>query len=294
MADWFLFALISAVFAGLQSFCNKVSAEKKYDTYYVSAVSSLVSFLVAAALFLVSAASLSGIPHIVYWLAFASGILYIARTVTQLEALQFIHAAIFFPLYKVVGPALVTVIAIAFLGSVLTLPELVGIILSCIVPLLLITRAEHRRQKNLPLGIMLMLASTGLAALVTVVNALGVRADESALIPFMAIAYAFSAGIGTGLYLRRHKLSALRRAIREDASRPATLLGLATGLFQFSSFFFMLLAFAGSDVSIVYSINAHYIVIPVLLSVWLYKEHWNKQKAVALVLSILALILLHR
>ncbi len=180
---WFTFALLSAVFAGLQSFLNKIAAERKYNTYHISATASLVSFLAAFILFLLTASSLHDIPVIVYWLGLASGILYVVRTITQLEALQFIHAAIFFPLYKVIGPALVTVIGIAFLNDHITLPELIGIALSCAVPLLLITHAEHRRQNNLRLGLLLMFVSTTFAALTAAVNAYAVKPDNRSPYP---------------------------------------------------------------------------------------------------------------
>ncbi len=290
---WFVFALLSALFAGLQSFLNKVAAERKYDTYHISASSSIVSFLAALVLFLFTASSLDNIPSVLYWLALASGIFYVGRTITQLEALQFIHAAIFFPLYKVIGPAVVTLVSILLLKDHLSVPELVGIILSCIVPLLLITKAEHHRQKNLRLGLVLMVISTILAALTVVVNALAVQPNALLTIPFMVIAYAFSAVIGIALYFRRYKMKDMYTTLKSHCTVPMLVLGTGIGLLQCVSFFFLLLAFSASDVSVVYSINAHSIVIPVILSVWLYKEHWNKQKALALVVSILALILLH-
>lgn len=290
---WFLFALLSALFAGLQSFLNKVAAERKYDTYHISASSSIVSFLAAVVLFLFTSSSLENIPSLLYWLALASGIFYVGRTITQLEALQFIHAAIFFPLYKVIGPAVVTLVSIILLKDHLSFPELVGIILSCIVPLLLITRAEHHRQKNLRLGLILMVISTVLAAMTVVVNALAVQPNALLTIPFMVIAYAFSAVIGIVLYFRRYKMKDMYSTFKSHCTVPMLVLGTGIGLLQCISFFFLLLAFSASDVSVVYSINAHSIVIPVILSVWLYKEHWNKQKALALVVSIVALILLH-
>lgn len=289
---WFVFALLSALFAGLQAFLNKVAAERKCDTYHISASSSIVSFLAAVVLFLFTSSSLENIPSLLYWLALASGIFYVGRTISQLESLRFIDAAIFFPLYKVIGPAVVTLIGIVLLKDHISVAELVGIILSCMVPLLLITKAEHHRQKNLKLGLILMVISTVLAAFTVVVNALAVQPDALLTIPFMVIAYAFSAIIGVVIYARRYRVE-MYTTFKSHCTPSTLLLGISIGLVQCVSFLFLLLAFSASDVSVVYSINAHSIVIPVILSVWLYKEHWNKQKAFALIVSILALILLH-
>jgi multidrug transporter EmrE-like cation transporter len=82
--------------------------------------------------------------------------------------------------------------------------------------------------------------------------------------------------------------------MRAFSTKTFLSMSFANGVVQLLSFYFLLLALVDSNLSIVYSINAHYILIPVLLSVWLYKEHWNTQKAAALVLSMLALVLLHR
>lgn len=291
---WFIFALLSAVFAGLQSFLNKVSAERNYDSYHVSTVAAVVTFIAALALFLFSSSSLHNIPALIYWLGLASAVLYIGRTVTQLESLRFIHAALFFPLYKVIGPALVTVIGIFFLKDTVGPLELIGIALSCAIPLLLITRREDARQNNLPLGLLLMFISTALAAVTAAVNAYAVQPNASLTIPFMLIAYGFSVVVAGALYVRRHKVRGLYGTLKGHSTAPALSIGVGIGFFQFISFYLLLLAFAGGGLSLAYSINAHYIVIPVILSVWLYKEHWNKQKAVALVVSLLALFLLHR
>jgi drug/metabolite transporter (DMT)-like permease len=290
---WFAFALISAVFTGLQSFMGKVASEKGCDSYHISTVAAFSAFFSGSVVALVSHASLPHLPALVFWLGVASAILYTGRTITQLESLRFIDAAIYFPLYKVIGPVLVTAIGIIFLKNVIAFPALIGIVLSCMVPLLLITRHEHHRQRNLPLGLILLLASTAFAAVLAAINAYAVELSASYTIPFLIIAYGFGAAVSSGLYAYRHRPTGVYATFKNHSTRQALWIGTATGIFQIISFYFLLLAFAGGGLSVPYSINAHYIVIPVILSVWLYGEHWNKQKAFALVVSVLALILLH-
>ena len=290
---WFIFALASTVFSGLQSFMNKVSIEHGCDTYYIAALSSCVSLLFSLALLAFSPGSLWSMPTMLVYLALASGVLYLGRVITQLEALQYIHAAIFFPLYKVIGPALVTFIGVLLLRDHVSLTALIGIILSCCVPLLLITHAEGKRQKNLRLGVVLLVASTLFAAVNTILNSYAVKPYESLTIPFMIIGIAFGSVIAIGIYVQRHPWATLPEQIRAHTTPSALWVALGLGLFQTASFYFLLRAFAEGSVSIVYSVSAHYILIPVLLSVWLYGEHWNKQKAFALCVSIIALVLLH-
>jgi drug/metabolite transporter (DMT)-like permease len=290
---WFAYALLSAIFSGFQSFMGKIAAEHKSDSYHINAIASLSSFLCAAVLGLFFLSSFSHLPAVLYWLAIMSAVLYVARSITQLESLRFIDAAIFFPLYKVIGPALVTIIGIIFLHNVIALPALIGIGLSCLMPLLLITPHEHKRQKNLPFGVILMLASTALAAVLSAVNAYAVEPSASYAVPFIAIAYGAGIIVSGITYTYRHKATGVFETFKNHSTPRALWIGIATGVFQIISFYFLLLAFAGGGLSVPYSISAHYIVIPVILSVWLYGEHWNKQKAFALLVSVLALILLH-
>jgi len=290
---WFIFALASTAFSGMQSFMNKVSIERGCDTYYIAALSSCVSLAFSLLLLLVSPTSLWSMPTILFYLALASGVLYLGRVITQLESLQYIHTTLFFPLYKVIGPAVVTFLGVVLLKDHVSTPALIGIVLSCCVPLLLITRAEGSRQKNMRLGLILLGVSTLFASVNTVLNSYAVKPYESLTIPFMIIGIAFGSIIAIGIYVRKHPWATLPEQIRTHTTPSALWVALGIGLFQTSSFYFLLRALAEGSVSIVYSVSAHYILIPVLLSVWLYGEHWNKQKAFALCVSIIALILLH-
>jgi uncharacterized membrane protein len=290
---WFVFALLSAVFAGLHTFMVKVAAEKKYDTYLLGAFSSFVTAVLALILFIATSPD-RFVPGSLYLFGIATGVLFASFTIARMEALKLIDAALFFPLYKVIGPAVVAVIGIFILKESITPAELIGIGLSCAVPLLLISREENHRQKNLRLGLILMAVGTVLASFSAAVNAVAVQGNASLALPLVALANAFAAVVHFGLFLSKHRKAGIRSQMRAFSTKTFLSMSFANGVVQLLSFYFLLLALVDSNLSIVYSINAHYILIPVLLSVWLYKEHWNKQKAAALVLSMLALVLLHR
>jgi uncharacterized membrane protein len=64
-------------------------------------------------------------------------------------------------------------------------------------------------------------------------------------------------------------------------------------VFAGGGFFLTLLAFIyGGPLGIVYTINSLYILLPIILAIIFYGEHWNVRKAVAIILSVLALALL--
>ncbi len=289
---WFIFALLSVLFAGLHTFSQKVAVERKCDVYLLNALSTFFSFVLGG-LFFTLTSSWALIPAPVYWLAILSGIIFIIFTVARMEALRFIDSAIFFPLYKVIGPAIAAAIGIFLLKDAVSPGEVVGIVLSCAVPLLLISRIEHHRQKNLKLGLILLVFGTLLASINAALNSIAVKGDASLALPFLVIAHGCGAAFGLFLFLRKSPKDGRAQALRSTCTKQFLLMSLIVSVFQFCSFYSFLLAFSGGDLSIVYSINAHYIVIPVILSVIFYKEHWSVRKACALIISLLALVLLH-
>ena len=290
---WFTFAILSGLFAGLHSFGLKIAAERKYDSYLLNAGAAGVSF-VGTVLWVTSTSGWSDVPVELVVLAGASGILYIILSIMRSEALYFIDATIMFPLYKVVGPASVALIGVLFLKEQIATHELLGIALSCAVPLLLISRYEHLRQKNLRTGVLLTVASTIIASVAVWINTYTVRHYPDSPIALVAIAHGFVCFFGLALFLRKHPPHAMYSALSSKYSHQFVLLTATIGILQFLSFYLLLLAITAGDLSLVYSINAHYILIPVILSIWYYGEHWNAQKACAIVLSLLALVLLHR
>ncbi len=99
--------------------------------------------------------------------------------------------------------------------------------------------------------------------------------------------------IGSLLFLGvRHKKHFFKN-VRENTSHSLIKLSLILGLFGAGSTIATYHAFAdGGPLGIVYTITSIYILIPIILSIIIYKEHWNTQKVVAIVVSILALGLL--
>ena len=67
--------------------------------------------------------------------------------------------------------------------------------------------------------------------------------------------------------------------------------GVFFGIFMAGSNIFLFLALQEGLVSIVYTIQSIYILIPIILSIVYFKEHINKRKIIAVILSIIALAL---
>jgi drug/metabolite transporter (DMT)-like permease len=80
--------------------------------------------------------------------------------------------------------------------------------------------------------------------------------------------------------------------IRASRWQDIVWLGTLAGIFQCLGFITLLYAFQSGPVSTTYAINSTYILIPIILSIWYYGEHWNARKVIAIALSIGAVVLL--
>jgi len=62
---------------------------------------------------------------------------------------------------------------------------------------------------------------------------------------------------------------------------------------QFASFTTFLYAFAfNGPLAVVYTIHSLYILIPIILSIIFFNEHWNTRKVIAIVASVAAILLM--
>jgi uncharacterized membrane protein len=293
MELWFIYAIASAVFGGAYAFIQKIAAERGYSSALVNMWSTVVSSLCALILALVFF-DLNGTWKIGVLLGIASGITLMIGTIFRMDALKHIDTSIFFPLYKTFGPILAVLAGLMLFAENFSTAEWIGIAFGITVPLLLLHRGEQERQKNLSYGLLLMFASVLFASLAIVVSKYGAGVFNSIFV-FIAVSHTFGA-LSAWLIYTWQKRSATRNGrefLHRHGDTRMLVLAVASGVTQFLGFWMIMLSFyAAGPLGIVYTINSFYILIPIVLSVWWYKEHFNLRKGLAVALSIIALAFL--
>lgn len=290
MELWFWFAVASALAGGIASFVFKVAAVNNHNISVLSVYSSFIS----GAIVLVGVVLYGDFSHIwelATFVAFLVSATFLMTSILKVESLKLIDTAIFFPLYKVTGPMLAIVFGIAFFSESFTAIEWVGLILSLMVPVLLITRSENMRQKNLVRGIYLLLLTALIGAVSVAFMKYGtdITSDYWVYILALDIYMALSAIAYLWYKYGRHTW----RQVKEESSISALWLALPLGIAQALGGITLIFAFGGGGpLGIVYTINSLYILIPIVLSIIIYNEHWNLRKVIAIGLSIAALALL--
>lgn len=283
----FAWTLTATVSAGVQLFFSKIIAHERRDGAFNGMMMYGVSGAIALGLLIAH-------PWPVEWLiigAFgvSAGALHALGNYVRIESLKFIDSVIYFPINKMLGPLAVVIAGVALFGDALDLRQYVGIALSLTVPLLLLSAVEHHRQRNLRAGLIFALVSTFLTAVSVLLSKEGLMRGPD--IFFMLGMSQVAGTTCSALIMFRQKGV---RTMVSHIDRRDVMLGFVTGLIAFVSSFTLFKAFTTGYVSLVYVIQAHYILIPIILSVWWYREHINVRKAAAIVVSSLALILLYR
>ncbi len=211
--------------------------------------------------------------------------------VLKVKSLRLIDATLFFPLYKVGGPLLTIILGILVFRESFTVTEWIGLVVSLSVPLLLITRSERSRQKNLVLGLQILLLASITAAVSAGLSKYGTNIASN-LWFFLLVSEVCTVISAFLLLVQRHR-TGMPIFFKTESTADALWLALVMGITQSLSFMALMFAFAkGGSLAIVYTVSSLYILIPIILSILIYKEHWNTQKALAIALSITALALL--
>ncbi|KKW09394.1 MAG: hypothetical protein UY44_C0002G0034 [Candidatus Kaiserbacteria bacterium GW2011_GWA2_49_19] len=284
----FYWTIAATIFGGIQLFFQKVVAQEKRD----SAFNGLMMYGVSGIAVFIYLFAYYGIPsewRIIVGFALAGGALHGIGNYIRIEALKYIDSVLYFPINKVLGPLIVVIGGIFILGDSLTPQQYIGIGTSFIVPMLLISSTEHHRQNNLRQGMKFVVISTIFTSASILFTKQATSYEQAVLFVFVIAQIAGSASsLAILMKQRGFKFSGGLALDRRDM-----YLGLIAAVLGIFSTYTLITALSTGLVSLVYVIHAHYILIPIVLSVWWYKDHINLRKILAIVVSFLAIGLLY-
>lgn len=289
-SQWFLWAIISLLLQGIQAFFSKKLVEDGGDIATASVVMPAVITGLAAITVMFESRPVGDDLTGLVMLAGIQGVLYFLTTAMRLEALHTkIPAYVVFPIVK--SSVVFIVIMAAFLfdewASLREPKQAGGIILAVTAMYLLLEWRRNIRSggfdKGISYAVLAMLASGGAALLAKYTF---VAIGEVSIFAFILISNATNLLLA-GLMSRR-SASPVSRQSYAIGVRSGVMMGLA----GFGGLAAFLQAIQYGNLSVVASINALTILIPVLLSAWLYSERLTARKLVAVLFSIIALVLM--
>lgn len=287
---WFVLSVVSAVTGGLFIFVTKVASERDADIVLLSTVAIGFSGVLLLA-YVVIRADYSGMTPIVLFFAALNAVLYFFANILRHSAQQCIDTAVYYPVYKTLTPTIAIFIGVTLFSEQFTSAEWIGLALSLMVPLMLITHAEKERQKDLFRGLRLL----SITALIAVAASASLKAaTQHTDNVWLFIALSDLGLVAVGFFMLFFQRGKQPLPVRLQALTDTSFLWLAFWMGSLSAVAFVSLVFALSlgALGIVYTVQSLYILIPIILSIIYYNEHWNARKVIAIVLSIAALGLL--
>lgn len=281
MEMWFIFAILSALSAGLYSFSLKASAHFKHHPSQVT-MYAMVSATVLSGIYAVVQDHRPSTIILIAVMALLNVFAYSASSVTRIESLKSIDSTIFFPLYKIVSSILIIPIGLGLFADHFTLIQFIGICVGLTAPALLVTKKEKLLQNNLKRGMFLLLlaVSAGLVATVVTKTVTFWELDYSL---YIFLVFALGVIVNAATYRKTNG--------REHRKEHVEWVGLLGGIFMFLNLFFYMQALEG-NLTISFVINSFSAVFAVILAVLTFKERFDVKKGLALIVTVISLVLL--
>ncbi len=281
---WFLYAILATICGGIYSFAHKVAAEKNYSSSKITMYNLFYGSLFAI-IFIIF--NFEGFDNLLLLCGFAimNTIFYILTLITRIDALRVISTNIFYPFYRILGSLLALLVGFIFFNETISPIQGIGIILGMSVILLLLEKNGNTKQKNFKLGIFLLLIGTIFLTFATSINKI---VANLGLGIYMYIFLANIFGTFNCYYLSQKE----KKNKKNFNNKNIHLVGFLTGLVQIGSYAFSLLALKEGSLGIFTVIYSFSIVVPIVLSVFIYSEKMNLKKIIALILTIVSIYLL--
>jgi drug/metabolite transporter (DMT)-like permease len=269
----------------VHAFTLKVAAERGVSSGYFNAYSCTFSAVVGLVIVLLYA------PFVGEWmlgalLAFISGVIYVSSSSTRIESLRSVTASLYFPISKSA-----TVVFSAFAGVLLfaesiTTWEMLGLAIALLVPLMLLHPEEIPRQKNIRRGIVFLIIASLFSTAGTVLNKYSTGVFLFPLV-FVVLTHISIACVGwVSGFLEEHRRAKEGKEHRHRAfTAEFALLCACAGMCQLLGFWTNIVSLGSGPLSLAYAIMSFQMLVPMLLSAVIYKEHWDVRKVGAFALS---------
>lgn len=165
----------------------------------------------------------------------------------------------------------------------MNLIQIIGLLLALIVPFVLLERKKEKKKINLQNGIILLILGASASAVSSSASKYFVSNNLN-IYYYLAISYLMGFVFSKIQYSKtNHKIHNHEGAIKW---------GIISGTLMFLTFICFLKGLSEGIFVIVYSINAFSIMVPIILSVVIYKEKITIKKSIAILITIISLILL--
>jgi drug/metabolite transporter (DMT)-like permease len=282
MQNWFLLTLMALLLFGIQRFLYKVSAERNCNTALTTFAFMGTVTILSTLSFFALGQSINNLRFLLL-ISLINSLSFVSGTIATIEALKYISTSVAYPLIRL-NTGIVVIFSIWYFGDRLSIFQITGIIIAIVVILLLTglddgSRSPTKDPRRAMLLVTVALFSGAIAAISSKFAALEVN-----LLAFMAISYAMSMVVSLCL---RKKLGSVG-----TNHTDALIIGFLIGLVNFGGFYSLLVALSSGPLSIIIPVTGMYFVISIILAILIYREKLSALRALAILLTAFAIILM--
>lgn len=290
MEIWIVYTLMATLLYGILNFLFKAAAERGHDADgLVNIVGLSVAVLAWGTFFLTTPQPWAQITRTVLVYAFFNGLFFALGSLSKYGALKRAPAAIVFPLNRL-NTLAVMAIGFVFFHEVPRPIQMLGIVagIGVLAVITLEQRAPFRGagQRTVVGGIILALVGAVFTSLSMTVGKLLAESSANRL-AYIGASY-------TLVFFFTLVRSQMARHKRGDRFRwhigEMAAFGAAIGLLNFAGYFLVLQAFGSGPISLSQAIFSSSIVVPIMLSHWLFHEKLTPQRVAAVGLAILSVV----
>ncbi len=273
---WLIFAICSAVFAGLTSILAKCGLQE-VDSTVATAFRTVVAMVFAWIIVLISGsyAQIDSIDADTWIFLILSGLATGASWLCYFKALQLGDVNKVVPVDKS-STVMAIMLAIIFLGETLSIPGIFGVVLILVGTILMIEKKDVKGMESKGSSWLLFaIGSAVFAALTSILGKIGMEGIDSNL--GTAIRTIVVLGMSWIMIYVSHKQSKIHGIKRRDMAF-IILSGLATG----ASWMFFFGALQMGPASVIIPIDKLSILVTIAFSYIVFKEKLTKKSAIGL------------
>jgi len=284
MTIWYGYAAVALLCYGLQGFLYKVSARKECNTavtmfFFMSTVT-----LLGAAAFLTFGEKIES-PEALIILSILNAVFFFITTSFTIEGLKIVPTNVFYPVVRS-STGLVVVFSLLYFHDSLSAYQWAGIVLSMLVIFVLLGKGERKRIEKGKRVKAVMILSVAFLATATVTVIVKFASSLSAPLAFITLSY------GVNIFISLVTVRNFKDTGKNQITRPAVVIGISIGVVNFLGFISLLRAFALYSLSIIATLVSLSFIVPIVLSMIIYKEKITLARVTGVALAVGAAVLL--
>ena len=288
--DWFIYTICFTVIYGIINFVYKIAAVHQCPSHRVVNMAAITVTISSFVIIIISGSAFVDFRLIIFF-AIINSSFFALGSITKIQSLKYIPTSFAFPVAKLNSVFLIIYALILFNEQPLW-NQWIGITLSLSMLAFISFSAKgstttKKENKQHVTGLLLAL----LAAFSTSISMLTGKfaSTEVSKLHYIFVSYAlvmiYTTIISRTFYRKKRKVG-------KSMYRKILLFGVIIGILNFAGYFLVLSAFATGPLSLIQGISSNSFIIPIILSVIVFKEKFSYKNAIVVFLAILSVLLI--